>query len=201
MTRIVCFALSFLSVLMTGLASAEQFDVRHVRWGMSPSEVRASEGRSPLEQQKEGMVFKTDFLGSETLITYFFAKDQLVAAAYIFQASLNGKKIGDQSSDSYLQAFAKLETMMRKKYGDPMPGNEPRWTDEQYRDQPKMIGTALEKGHVTFVTDWETPTTEIKLALRGGDGSVLAAVYSSKNLRDLIRDERKIKEAIALDDL
>ena len=198
---IACF-LSLFSLFVTSSTLAQEFDIRRIRWGMSPDEVRQSEDTRPLEVKKEGMVFQTTFLDTPTLVTYFFADNKVVAVVYFFKRDSRAKPVDNGSADEYLQSFAKLESMMDKKYGDPIPGNAANWSNDKYKNNPDKLGVALKEGHVKFISNWETPTTEIRLALGGGNNEcALAAVYNSIELAELINKQRKLKEALALDDL
>ena len=201
MFKYLCFCLLSTFILIKQ-ANAQEFDLRKVRWGMSRAEVHAAEGRKPLEERREGMVYSVDFLGSPTFLTYFFAQDKVVAAAYIFKMNKQGSNLSDNDAKEYMGGFGKLESLMSKKYGQPQAGENMIWANTQHKDKPGEMNSAFMKGHVKFISEWATKYTDIKLGLKGGnDQAILAAIYTSKGLEELIANDHKIKKAIAMDDL
>ncbi len=183
-------------------ASAQQYDIRNVSWGMSHAEVRRAEGIRPFEEDEAGAIYRVKFLDQNVLITYYFIEDKAVAAAYVFLMNKKDEKLSSQRIERFMAGFGKIESMMTKKYGESLPGENIIWTNLEAKDKKTDLKEALLKGYVKFITSWDTRNTDIKLGLQcGHEGSILGAMYVSKSHHDLIKKDAKLKEKLAIDSL
>jgi len=84
--RIVPIRFAFVGILIllfSNASFAEDYTFRKTKWGMSIAEVKSAE---PLEMAKEDELllgYKTNVIGKDVLLIYFFIDNQLVRARYV----------------------------------------------------------------------------------------------------------------------
>ena len=171
-------------VLFPNIAvSQDLYDVRQARWGMSPAEVMATEASKPLRQGPEGdysdtLTYRGKLLGIKANITYYFTENKLAEVKYDFKDShIDGR--------DYIDDYNKIKEIETREVGRPTL-DETRWYNNLYEEHPEHHGTAISLGHMKRITHWDTPVTNVKLILEGGDFEVhMTMVYKSRILNDL----------------
>lgn len=182
----------FILVIFILVLSAEEvkFDFRKANWGMSVEQVKASEDKKP---DFEGDIASGFILSYEVQIdskdyycVYFFLEDKLYNTGYAFSENHTNK-------NDYIQDYDGLKGLLIKKYGEPnkkrllsiYDREEIYWGYELYKDDESNWGLAISVGELSYVSIWETPTTEIELILDGDNYEIsLRIVYISKELEE-----------------
>ncbi|GAB3957485.1 hypothetical protein GCM10028805_50280 [Spirosoma harenae] len=119
-----------------------EFDVRKVRWGFSPKQVRESEATKPTSVKKEKLTYVQVPLAERNVgLEYEFNGDSLLSANYFYyvRASITEADVK--------QAAIDLAALITDKYGK---------------------GKTAQVGELQTVT-WLTPRTQIRLALGNTD--------------------------------
>lgn len=153
-------------------------DFRNARWGMTMSEVRASETACSLRVVGDD---GTDLIGSTSLAGYF------AMVGYEFDRAgrlVKGIYVLDEmhtEANRYLDDFDDLKALLTAKYGEPV-SDYPIWKNELFKNQRTSWGLAAQMGHVTFGSIWETPRTRITMILTGDNFTVThGIIYTSKD--------------------
>ena len=164
------------SVLFPNFAGSQNlYDVRQARWGMSPAEVMATEASKPIKKGPQDnysntLTYRGKLHGINANITYYFLEDGLVKVNYDF----NNNHI--EGSD-YIDDYNKIKTIESREVGPPTLV-ETQWHNNLYEEHPQHHGTAISLGHMKRITHWDTPATNIKLILYGGNFEVrMSMVY------------------------
>lgn len=169
-------------------AGDEPFTFRKTRWGMSPDDVQAGEESELLKASEDGLVYKGKISRFSCLIAYIFTQGQLVRSKY-------NLLVEHAVSHEYISDFEFLQSVLQKKYGDPMESQQ-HWLDERYRDEEEFWGRAVTLGHLVYYDAWTTDNTEISLMLRAEDGRIFLEIeYSSTKLEELEREEEPEESA------
>jgi len=185
---IVLFILVIFTLILT--AKEVRFDFRKSNWGMTIEQVKASEDKKP---DFEGEVTSGFVLSYEVQIdskdyycVYFFLEDKLYNSGYAFSKNHTNK-------NDYIQDYEELKELLTKKYGKPSKKKllslydreEIYWGYELYKDDEGDWGLAISVGELSYVSIWETPTTEIELILDGDNYEInLRIIYISKELKE-----------------
>lgn len=151
--------------------SAEGF--RKVSWGVSPSEVKASEGNEPNLEQDDYLDFEVRLGSFKCLAAYIFVGDQLVRGKYIVLEEY-------QNQTNYLTIYEELKSSVSKKYGSPFR-DETYWLNDLYKDDYSEWGMAVGCGHLSKFAFWETQESTINVGLYGENFDVNVSIeYAGK---------------------
>ncbi|MFD2572849.1 hypothetical protein ACFSUS_19565 [Spirosoma soli] len=126
-------------------------DVRNVRWGFTPKQVRESETGKPTSVKKEKLIYSRIPLVDRMVgLEYDFNGDSLLSASYFYYTTVSITKA------DVLAASADVEAMLKKQYG---PGKS------------ALVGDVRN-------TVWLTPRTQISLSVGNVDkGWSMEVVY------------------------
>ena len=126
-------------------------DIRQVRWGFSPAQVKQAETLKPTSFRNEKLVYTRVPLASRTVgLEYTFNGDSLLSAAYYYYTTASVMEADVKA------AWEELSGLLHEKYG---PAN------------PKKVGDSQ-------TINWLTPRTQITLALGNVDrGWSLELIY------------------------
>lgn len=72
-------------------AKAEDFTFRKTKWGMSVEQVKASEGLDVANDGDNFIGYKTNIIGKDVLIGYYFVENMLVRSRYILAENHTNK--------------------------------------------------------------------------------------------------------------
>lgn len=135
-------------------------------------------------------MYETRLAGLECWVAYIFTEGRLTRAKYIIQEKhMEGTK--------HIRDYDELKKNLIKKYGDPMNDNV-FWNNDLYKDDYSSWGTAISIGHLSYFAKWDSPDTEIALALYGDNFEVTLGIeYVSKKLREF---DKKAGEKRTLED-
>ncbi|WP_080236862.1 hypothetical protein [Spirosoma rigui] len=135
--------LTLLLLLTTSLLRAQSTpDVRQVRWGFSPKQVKEAEARKPTSFRDEKLVYSRVPLADRNVgLDYTFNGDSLLSASYYYYTTQSVTKA------DVLAAQTDLKTLLDEKYGP---------------------GKAYAVGEANTVR-WLTPRTQINLTLGNVD--------------------------------
>ncbi|GAB4022350.1 hypothetical protein GCM10028808_69850 [Spirosoma migulaei] len=133
--------LSVLLIVLTAvgqLMAQQTTDVRQVRWGFSPKQVKQSESVKPTSIKRDKVVYSRVPLATRTVgLEYEFNGDSLLSATYYYYTTPAITEADVQA------ASAELEALLTEKYGP---------------------GKVAQVGELRTV-NWLTPRTQIRLAL------------------------------------
>ena len=156
------------------------FDFRKTRWGMSRREVLSSEREEPIYKSLNRLLYATSVIDKQVMLQYDFGNDQLYRARYILVA----KHVVD---DKYVTDYQDIQGVLTAKYGKPKR-NETIWKKGAGIRHDLQPGVSVSIGHLTMVSEWETPQTEIIAALSGKDFKIQCEVtYTSKVYQPLVQ--------------
>lgn len=183
--------LLFLSTILCAKEESN-YNFRNTKWGMTREEVKLSEGkRKTIPSAQENMLVFIDTIADrEFLLFYRFVDNKLARAGYNLIAIY-------PKSKEYIENYKTIKDLLIKKYGEPIKGKdypEEIWSDETFKKDPQFWGDAVSMGHLVLHSFWETTKTKILLELTEREnkvGTVLAIVYTSKELEYLLDKESK----------
>lgn len=161
--------------------AAETYDFRETTWGMSKEQVKAIEGE-PMVEDENLLVYTGEAAGSPVDILYSFEDDELISGIYDFTDE-------HINNNLYYEDYLSLVEAYSEKYGKPISQTE-NWKNDLYKDDPGNWGMAVAMGNVTFLSKWETDTTDIHVILRGDNLEVfLDSMYEKKDYEQKINTD------------
>lgn len=138
---------------------------RNASWGMSPTEVKASESAQFREATAEWIMFSGREADIPVQIFYLFADNKLVGGFYLFRSN-------HRNSRQYFADFSRIKTRLEERYGIPLRSSD------QYNDDPRSWGASIEGGISSRQLKWETASTTILLRLdKNNVQANLTAIY------------------------
>ncbi|MBA7588846.1 hypothetical protein ES708_30916 [subsurface metagenome] len=178
----------------TQTTTTYQYDFRKVNWGMSKEEVKATEDKKPFSENDTDLYYKNvEIIGRNFFCSYGFIQDKLYESNYNIGTTLG--EIHSNKND-YIDDYESVKEILTKKYGKPKR-DVVTWKNDLFKNKKQDWGTAISIGHLVYVSTWETPTTEIGVALGGNNYEIWLSVgYDSKELKEWVK---KIKEEKAKD--
>ena len=167
MNKLLSLALSvlFVVVIVSCSGSDEKtegskqdagIDFRQSTWGMSPDEVKLNETGTPLSENNNILLYKTDFIDMPVQAGYVFKKGALVQGAYLFEEQFD-------NPDDYVAAYEKIKIDLIKKYGAPSL-DEVKWVNDENRDIDEATGKNVCEGEVIYKTAGRDTYNAAKLA-------------------------------------
>lgn len=181
--------IGFLILIFSTICTAENYNFRKTKWGMSIAEVKSSEPLDVTKEEDNLLGYKTVVIGKDVLVAYFFIDNQLVRTRYVLAES-------HTNNNDYIADYNDFKKILIKKYGPPRK-DETFWKNDQYKDDYSHWGLAISMGHLIYYSNWETEDTEINNMLMGDNYDTSCIVeYSSKNLKEI---EKKAEEKKALE--
>ncbi|MBL7473735.1 hypothetical protein [Robertkochia sediminum] len=171
-----------MTILCSTLVNAQDF--RNTTWGMSRAEVIQAEGGEPDMNTEQLVLYKTTVAYMEAMVGYFFIKDTLCKASYIFNND-------HTNQNEYVEDYERIQSILTDKYGRPEKSEE-EWKVTNWKDNPGFIGHALSQGDVVLYNVWSNEDVIIQQKLYGEDYNILHSVlYESKKFQQLIEEERR----------
>ena len=135
----------------------EEFHLRHVRWGMTPDEVRAAERNAPLRGSDAALTYAATTLEFPCLLTYAFRDGRLARVRMAF-SDPTGTDIPPLSLAQAQRRFLYLRAQLRRRYGEPV-----QKTVARPRDAAQLERTALKQDELAKQYDVEIAETERRL--------------------------------------
>jgi len=183
------FLVVFSIFIFSTICSAEDYNFRKTKWGMSIAEVKSSEPLDVVKEEDNMLGYKTNVIGKDVFVVYFFIDNQLVRTRYVLAES-------HSNNNDYITDYNAFKEILIKKYGPPKK-DETFWKNDLYKDDYSHWGTAISMGHLIYYSNWETEDTEINNMLMGDNFDISCIVeYSSKNLKEI---EKKAQDKKALE--
>ncbi len=179
---------------LSAMAEEDAADVRGFSWGDSLKHVVTHE-KAPIFKAIDNAapLYKTEFLGIDTVIGYTFSKDKkLTGAAFVFKTEHADK-------NNYFKDFAKVTDWLTEKYGK--PSSEKRlWDSQQNKDakakDETKWGEALGEGQMSLSADWMTDKSYITHSLEKVNSDIVHIVsFSDKaSIEEKNPEEKKPEE-------
>lgn len=175
-------------------------DFRGFSWGESISAVREKESYELIHEIENGLLYKGSISNVRVLIHYEFIDGKLSSGMYLNIEQHTNK-------NDYISDYNRLKELLSMKYGMPSTDHI-AWKNELFRDKPKSWGKAVSVGHLVYLAQWYTNTTEINHSLmhttgfnqvlKDGIGHMIKYYNRSKSTED---DQEELKQKKALDQL
>ena len=135
-----------------------EFHLRHVRWGMSPAEVRAAEASAPVRESGSGLTYVTTTMELPCLLAYSFESGRLARARMAF-SDPTGVDIPPLSVAQAQRRFLYLREQLRSRYGEPI-----QKTTALSRDLSDLERSAQKQGELAKQYDVEIAEAERRMA-------------------------------------
>ena len=155
-----------LKTIDSEVSPIRKYDFREIKWGMSPIEVKKAE-ESNLKFEDESIDNKIGYsilyfgkeAGINCYIRYVFENEKL--AEVMLHTVVQHKDKNQHISD-----YNQWKKFLTNKYGEPIH-EIMSWKNEKYKKNQEKWGYAVLLGHLIYNVKWETPNTNIILALQG----------------------------------
>ncbi|MFA5313921.1 MAG: hypothetical protein WC375_11525 [Methanomassiliicoccales archaeon] len=161
-------------------------DFRNCRWGMTISEVKASESNvewKEFDVINNALEYDTMILNMDCSTSFYFDNQgKLYRGGVWFYVSHSNEFL-------YYSDYTTVSDSLEKKYGKPYDHIE-YWVDDYYgvyQNDKSQWGMAILLGKLVLSTQWETNTTNIMLAMMGDNYEVqFAIIYDDKNAQMVV---------------
>lgn len=151
---------------------SQAFDFRKTIWGMSISQVKASENIEPYFTDSSTLAYRTKLLDHNFLLIYQFQNSKLYQAAYVFADNPHDR-------NRYIDIFTELRELLEEKYHEAHK-KDIIWLNNRYKGDGTRLGLAVSLGHLYFDYYWFLERNDINLFLTGKNSKMtLAIVYTS----------------------
>lgn len=162
--------------------AVEKYDFRKANWGMSREEVMATEETEPIIEKENTIDYSTVLLNMQAQVGYTFKDDELIRAGFFFFGKF-------EDENEYIEKYNALKEELTKVNGKPVIDTEQMKNPSQ-NIEPENKGKAVCNGDILYATQWDLPTTDIQLVLRGEDSECnLTILYlSEEGLRQLLKN-------------
>ncbi|MDQ1339201.1 MAG: hypothetical protein QG567_352 [Campylobacterota bacterium] len=168
----------------------QELTFRQTKWGMSKNQVKQSENLEIILDENDLLAYEGKVAGFPSYIVYNFINDELATGSY--QLIHEHVKKSD-----FIYDFENIKNNLIKKYGQPSKDNR-YFTDDVFEDKPAEWSQSLERGGLSFFTNWIFGETELMLSLCGENYKInLGISYSSteyKNRLILQNDEKLLDD-------
>lgn len=146
--------------------SQQNSDFRKVSWGMTKSEVKATEPLTPKGENATSLVYQDSVAGINMIVGYTFSQKgkQLIAGGYLSAEHY-------QDRNRYVIDYQALKNVLTKRYGNPKK-DKIQWMNDFFKDAQNKLGLAVALGHVYYLTEWQTENTVITMTLVGSDYNI-----------------------------
>jgi hypothetical protein len=178
-------------VLVAGFASCAVLcahtDFRQAGWGMTKSQVLASETKQPaaVTERNGEVIVRYDSLNMARLdchVVYIFAQDKLVRAKYLFEGEHSDR-------NEFIADYRAVEPLLIEQFGKPSNARAV-WENDSTQDEPKsyldqdraspasilpsdrLVGLAVSLGHLRLFTEWVGARSRVLHALTGGNEQI-----------------------------
>jgi hypothetical protein len=142
---------------------------------MGVEDVKATETADYAGEQSGYLIYKGTLSALDTWIGYVFTNGLFTRARYSISKAHTNR-------NDYIDDYATLKGQLVKKYGNPL-SDQTNWKNDLYKSDRTEWGFAISLGHLSYYSKWETPRTEIVLALFGDNYEIsLIIEYTSKEL-------------------
>jgi hypothetical protein len=150
-------------------------DFRQADWGMSPSEVKSSEGKAPEWDSEEIMYFEENDEGTISEIYYAFADGALVEGQVKVIANY------EKTIREMMGIYEGYAAQLTETYGAPLDDDYLVWLD----DDPAFIGdpheVSIYNQRLEYFLEWQTETSYITLELNYKDAQI-NLIHNAKQL-------------------
>ncbi|MEZ4389266.1 MAG: hypothetical protein R3D98_17100 [Candidatus Krumholzibacteriia bacterium] len=156
-----------LLLLLAVPAAAARFDtedgadVRRVRWGMSPGEVRRREPGTPTIIDGSLLIFPTRVNDQPCTVSYLFHQDKLCMVFYQF--SDIHEELGP-----YFDEVEQVKAELVAHHGEPQIDRWD-WEDPLFAQDPELKAEALGLGLVRYELGWMTDRSLVAVRMSGGN--------------------------------
>lgn len=165
----------------------DEFDFRKVKWGMSKQSVIESESDKDPFDTDNALYYKKQRVGGfDADLFYFFSKDSLVRAKYVF--------IEEHSNENdHINDYTTVKDILTSKYGEPSK-SDVAWKNNLFRNNPDHKGLAVSIGHLVYYSLWKAGSTTLIHVLSGDNYKIKhVCEYTSVHYEYLTNKDKEIK--------
>ncbi|GAB6098370.1 hypothetical protein JCM16358_02490 [Halanaerocella petrolearia] len=163
-------------------SSVSKYDFRETYWGMNKEDViKSEEKRSPVENNKQMLLYQTKVVGYNTYLGYLFTKDKLTRAKYLITENNLKNPIAD---------YKKIKKLLYKKYGTAIK-DKAIWLNDLYKGAVNN-NSAIASGYLVYKSRWKTDTTDIILLLGSHKSEVRLNIEYKR--RKMLAEDNKEEE-------
>jgi hypothetical protein len=128
------------------------------------------------EEGKFGMALLMPVVSKKATVSFLFTPNRLAVVGVLFNAR-------HLVAEAYLQEFEDLKSTLTKKYGAPIKDTVKWHNKSLFHDNPDHLGTAVQLGHASMMTEWVTGETTIRLTCESDQGTPKVQIlYASTRL-------------------
>ena len=182
------FVLAVAFVCVASFVSGQDF--RKTTWGMTKSQVKASEDLEIMEQDEDVIMYETTLAHNDVYVIYVFTNGKLTRSKYVLnEVHLN--------SQDFVADFENFERLLTKKYGDPYE-HKKNWLDKDtYGRKKENWGRLIKQGDLTIYSSYKTDETDLTVIIYGEDYFTIVAIEYTSTDPEL----NKLEEENILEDL
>ena len=176
-----------ITVFVLGIAGCVEKHIepefRNTNWGITIDQVKILESARLVMDNGKMLSYEGRVAGLPCQIVYNFVKNQLTESHYFFKPQ-------HSTDNAFVQDYDTLKHSISEKYGTPTL-DDATWKDDTYKGIPAKVGLAVRSGHLSLVTKWETPSTDVWLFLVGENSHMnLSMKYASRQLARVQEEEK-----------
>ena len=162
----------------------KKYNFRQTTWGMSKEDVMQAEKSDPVSESEYKVDYDTEMMGFNGKIGYTFNDDELIRASFLLLTK-------PKTNNEYIEIYETIQKELRKKYGktviDTIQHRDPSQTTE-----PNTYGDAVCNGDLLYATQWDLPSSDVQLLLRGEDSECVITIMhiSEEGFRQMMQDRK-----------
>ncbi|MEM7363834.1 MAG: hypothetical protein AAF525_07400 [Pseudomonadota bacterium] len=164
---------------------------RDVPWYASKAEAQKKLGKT--DDMMNKLHYQTALAGMQFSVTLDFFDDQLIAGRYQ-RVGLHGDRM------NHHREYLRLNELLTEKYGTPFR-DDTGWTNDLLRNEDDAEGTAFGIGHVTYIAEWRTESTQITHRLSAPNYSIHHSISYQPLRLDTGNLDRSFKKTKTLEQL
>lgn len=175
-------------ILFIAVSAMQAQDFRKATWGMTKSQVKATESLEIVTEDEDNLIYETTLAGYDVYLAYVFVNGKLAKARYAFDETHINK-------NDYISDYEYFKTNLEKKYGEALVDEEMWYTDSYMKNDKTSWGRAISNGELKMFARFANSKTVITTALLAQDYRIVHLIeYSSTDPEINKLEEEKILE-------
>jgi hypothetical protein len=155
--------------------------IRNTTWGNSKAQVKQIEGKKPIAEKPESLLFIDEINGDKHAIHYEFIDNRLISILYIYNEK-------HSNPNFYINKYNEYVDVLNDKYVK--DDEEIEWSNDLFKDESKSWGLAVSIGHLKQKYFAHNETTDVKVILMGDNYKVILGItFTDINAVELKRQK------------
>ena len=161
-----------------------KYDFRKTTWGMSKSEVMETEEGEPVLNSVYKIDYDTKMMSFDSKISYTFNDDELIRASFLLLDK-------PETNSGYIEIYKEIQRELKTKYGKTVIDTV-QHKDPSVHIEPSNYPDAVCNGDLLYATQWDTPSSDIQLLLRGENSECYITIMyiSEEGFRQMLREKK-----------